>query len=140
MSSWLEIILAVFASVLASSGLWSYILYKKERRDKKKDDEDSANSAECKMLLGLGHDRIVSLCLKYIERGWVSSDEHEDLLKYLYEPYNKLGGNGTAKRLVEAVNSLPIHKMTYMQQVQNKNQTNKYNNIPPTPQVQNINP
>lgn len=79
------------------------------------------------MLLGLGHDRIVTLCMKYIERGWISSDEHEDLTKYMYEPYTKMGGNGTVKRLMAEVNKLPIHKITYMQQAQQNKKNNEAN-------------
>jgi len=60
------------------------------------------------MILGLGHDRIVSLCNEYIERGWISSDEYENLYKYLYKPYEEMGGNGSAKRLMAIVNNLPV--------------------------------
>ena len=30
-----------------------------------------------------------------------------------YKPYEKLGGNGSAKRIMTEVNKLPIHKSTY---------------------------
>ena len=63
------------------------------------------------MLIGLGHDRIIYLGLCYIERGWVTQDEYENLNDYLYDPYSQLGGNGSAKKIIEEVNKLPIRKV-----------------------------
>ena len=102
-----EFILAIVVAVLGCNGLWAFLQYIGEKK-----------GAKSRMLLGLGHDRLVYLCMRYIERGWISSDEHEDLTKYLYEPYTKMGGNGTVERLMIEVNKLPIHKMTYTQQAQ----------------------
>lgn len=66
------------------------------------------------MLLGLAHDRIVYLGLCYIERGdWVTQDEYENLNNYLYRPYEKMHGNGTAKRVMESVNRLRIIQGRY---------------------------
>ena len=62
------------------------------------------------MLIGLGHDRIVWLGMKYIERGWITNDEYENLNDYLWRPYEQLGGNGSAKRIMDAVNKLEIRK------------------------------
>ena len=61
----------------------------------------------------LTDDRIIYLCEKYIERGWISSDEYENLNMYLFEPYIKMGGNGTAKRLMAIVNNLPTKEVKY---------------------------
>ena len=109
MEPWVVALLTGLSAVLASSGFWAWAQAKRERKD-----------AKTQMLLGLGHDRIVYLCMKYIDRGWISSDEHEDLIKYLYTPYIGLKGNGTAERLVNEVNKLPIRKMTYIQQAKNQ--------------------
>ena len=62
-----------------------------------------------KMLIGLAHDRILYLGNKYIERGWVSAEEYENLYTYLYDPYEKMGGNGSAKRIMEKVQKLPSY-------------------------------
>lgn len=78
MEQWFQIVLTIFSSVLASSGLWAYLTKRSERKDVKTE-----------MLIGLAHDRIMYL---------------------LYEPYEKLGGNGSAKRIMRAVDQLPIHK------------------------------
>ena len=60
------------------------------------------------MLLGLAHDRIIWLCEKYIDRGWISTEEFENLHDYLYIPYKEMGGNGSAERLMNIVKTLPI--------------------------------
>ena len=62
------------------------------------------------MLLGLGHDRIIYLGGQYIKKGYVTEAEFENLNKYLYEPYKKLGGNGTAEKIMTDVKKLPIEK------------------------------
>lgn len=38
----------------------------------------------------------------YIARGWITTDEYEDLYKYLIEPYRDLGGNGIIENLIRA--------------------------------------
>ena len=65
------------------------------------------------MLIGLAHDRIIYLGMTYVERGYITQDEYENLYEYLYKPYEKLGGNGSAKRIMKEVNQLPIRKSTY---------------------------
>lgn len=102
MESWFQILLTIFSSVLASSGLWAYITKRLEKKDVKTE-----------MLIGLGHDRIMYLGMTYIERGYITSDEYENLYEYLYKPYEKMGGNGSAKRVMNEVNKLPIHKSKY---------------------------
>lgn len=98
----LQIIITVFSSVLASSGLWAFIMKKSERND-----------ARTKMLIGLAHDRIVTLGMKYIKRGSITHDEYEDFRKYIYEPYKGLGGNGSGDRIMCEVDKLPIRNGYY---------------------------
>lgn len=102
MEPWIQVILTIFSSVLASSGLWAYLTRRSEKKDVKTE-----------MLVGLAHDRILYLGMSYIERGFIRQDEYENLKVYLYEPYEKLGGNGSAKRIMEEVDKLPIHKFIY---------------------------
>ena len=66
------------------------------------------------MILGLGHDRFIFLGMKYVEKGEITQGEYENLNKYLYEPYKKMGGNGTAERLMQEVNKLRIVPDTYI--------------------------
>ena len=91
----IQMVLAVVCSVLASSGLWAFIQKKTEKKD-----------AKNKLLLGLAHDRIMYLGTSYIERGYITKDEYENLHDYLYLPYIEMGGNGTAKRVMQAVDRL----------------------------------
>lgn len=102
MEVWQQIVLTVFSSVLASSGLWAYITKRLEKKDIKTE-----------MLVGLAHDRILFLGMHYVDRGFITQDEYENLHDYLYVPYEKLGGNGSAKRVMQEVDKLPIKKSTY---------------------------
>ena len=69
--------------------------------------------------MGLAHDRIIELGIIYIERGWITQEEYENLHDYLYKPYEALGGNGTGKRIMEEVKKLPIKPVTYKGVVSN---------------------
>ena len=108
-SPWLHSVVTIICAVLASSGLWAFLQKRAERKAAK----SKQTTVETQMLIGLAHDRIIYLGMIYIERGWVSQDEYENLYEYLYKPYEKLGGNGSAKRIMIEVNKLPIHKSTY---------------------------
>jgi len=96
----IQIIVTVVCSVLASSGLWTFIAKRSEKKD-----------AKTRLLLGLAHDRIIFLASKYIERGWITKDEYKDLNEYLYDPYAEMGGNGTAKKIMQAVDRLELKNM-----------------------------
>lgn len=91
------VVQAILCTLLASAGFWAFVT---KVIDKK--------SAKSKMLLGLGHDRIMYLGMKYVDRGSITQSEYENLNRYLYEPYKKMGGNGTAERLMREVEKLPI--------------------------------
>ena len=105
-----ETILIAVLTALTSSGACSIILYLIQRRDLKKDKSSVAEKLQSDMLMGLGHDRIVYLGASYIERGYITQDEYENLHEYLCKPYAALGGNGTAKRIMAEVEKLPLHK------------------------------
>ncbi|MBO6267745.1 MAG: hypothetical protein J6N19_01205 [Clostridium sp.] len=57
-------------------------------------------------IAGLEHDRIVHIGSGYEKRGWISSEDYDDIDKYLYQPYKKLGGNGTAERVMQKLKNL----------------------------------
>ena len=94
-----QIIITVVGSVIASSGLWAFLSKIADRKDVK-----------TRMLVGLAHDRILFLGMSYIERGYITQDEYENLYDYLFLPYQKMGGNGSAARVMKEVDKLPIHK------------------------------
>ena len=98
MEPWVQqIVVPLAVAALTSSGLWALV---SKRADK--------NDAERKMLVGLAHDRITHLGMAYLTRGYITQDEYENLNDYLYQPYEKMGGNGSAKRIMEEVRKLPI--------------------------------
>lgn len=49
----------------------------------------------------------------YINRGYITKDEYEDFVHYLYNPYAKLGGNGLAERIYKDVSDLPLKRHQY---------------------------
>lgn len=98
-------IIIAIGSILASSGFWMWLMNKASGKD-----------ASDKMLLGLAHDRILSLGMEYIRRGTITKDEYENLYEYLYVPYQELGGNGSAKRVMNEVDALPFRHMTILQE------------------------
>lgn len=112
MEPWIQILITIISSVIASSGFWAYITRYVDRKDVKTE-----------MLIGLGHDRIVYLGMTYIERGYITQDEYENLFEYLYKPYEKMGGNGSAKRIMNEVNKLPIRKSKYIETSTDKDTT-----------------
>jgi len=95
-----QTIITVVCAVTASSGFWAFMQKRGEKSD-----------VRTKMLIGLAHDRIIYLGMCYIERGWISQEEYENLHDYLYAPYSDLGGNGSAKRIMLEVDKLPIRKL-----------------------------
>lgn len=95
--SWLEMAVTVLCSIIASSGFWAWLQHRRDRHD-----------STTKLVMGLAHDRILTLGMEYIERGWITQDEFENLHDYLYTPYKDNGGNGSGDRVMEEVQKLPI--------------------------------
>lgn len=99
MVDWVTLIITVVCSIFASSGFWAWMMSKEKHKN---------NGS--KLLIGLGHDRIMSLGMQYINRGYITRDEYENLYVYLYIPYKDLGGNGSAERIMKEVDKLPIRE------------------------------
>ena len=59
------------------------------------------------MVLGIVYDRLIHVCNKYIDQGWIDINVLNDIDKYLYSPYRERGGNGTAERLFDKLRALP---------------------------------
>ena len=92
-----QVVLTIVTSVLASSGVWAVVARVLDSK-----------SVRTQMLSGFGHDRICFLGQEYIKRGYIYADEYENLHDYLYTPYAKMGGNGTAKRIMDEVSKLEV--------------------------------
>lgn len=97
-------IVTIVGSVLASSGFWAYL----QNRRAEKNNKDDVLNAFADLLKGLAHDRIVFVGNTYIKRGWITNDEYDDFVKYLYDPYERVGGNGMARKVMREVENLPL--------------------------------
>lgn len=99
MEHWIQTLITILLTVLASGGFWSFLQYRSER----------ANNWN-KLTLGLAHDRIVSLADKYIARGYITREEYENVHDYLYVPYHACRGNGTGDKAMKQIDALPMHE------------------------------
>lgn len=98
MDAWIEhAVVIVLCSVLGSGGFWTYL----RSRDKK-------THATTKLMMGLAYTQLTTLGIQYIERGSITKDEFEDYRRYFFEPYQALGGNGVAERIMCDVSRLPF--------------------------------
>lgn len=105
MSNFAQTLVTILLALIGSAGFWGYLDARRARREKKNDKKN----ANTRLLVGMAHDRIIFLGMKYVERGFITRDEYENLNDYLYEPYAAAGGNGSAKRVMEEVRKLPLH-------------------------------
>ena len=102
-----QALITVLVTALTSSGFMSLILYLLQRRDRRKEKEAADTSAQTRMLIGLGHDRLIYLTDKYVRRGAITLKEKRNL-KFLYDPYSDMGGNGDCRIGYDACQDLPV--------------------------------
>lgn len=102
-------IVIIVTAIFASTGFWAFLTARLAAKDTKSAKEDKQMELQSKMLKGLAHDRICYLGEEYVKRGFITKDEYENLHDYLYSPYKELGGNGTAEKIMNEVEKLPIH-------------------------------
>ena len=108
MEIWTQVAVPVIVALLTSTALWGVVSKVILKRMELAAKRSKADEAERKLLVGLAHDRIIHLGMVYIDRGYITQDGYENLQVYLYEPYSEMGGNGSAKRVMEEVRKLPI--------------------------------
>lgn len=94
-----DIIVTLAVAVFGSTGFWTWL----QNRGKKK-------TAEAWLLMGLAYSEIIRRSEQYIKRGYITTDEYNELSRYLFEPYREMGGNGTAQKLMAEVQNLPTTK------------------------------
>lgn len=99
MDKWTEMIIAVILAVIGSSGIWTVVLRLIDRK-----------SSKTKLLVGLAHDRIVTLGEPITRRGYITKDEYENLIIYLGEPYLKCNGNSLAEKIINECKKLPMRE------------------------------
>lgn len=92
--------LGIIVAVLSSNGLFALIQWWLSSHHQKESIQDKA-------LKALLHDRIYEECYKILKRKTLTIDELDNL-KYLYEPYKALGGNGTCEYMMNEVQKLPV--------------------------------
>ena len=95
----IDIIVTLAVAVFGSTGFWTWLM----NRNKKK-------TAEARLIMGLAYSEIIKRSEHYIKRGYIATEEYNELNKYLYQPYKEMGGNGTAEKLVQEVKQLPTSK------------------------------
>lgn len=97
----MEIILAILgSSALAAiiSGIFSLLVSRQHK--------ENGVAAGVRILL---YERIKFLGTRYVEKGYVSNDDYEDLLKMHRVYHNPLKGNGFLDDIMEQVKKLPRH-------------------------------
>ncbi len=98
----MEIIFAIIGSGALSAliaGIFNLINNKMQRK-----------SIQSKLLMGMAYSKIIETAERYIQQGYIPTDEYKELEHYFYMPYKEMGGNGTAQKLMAEVAKLPSAK------------------------------
>ena len=95
----LQFLIYIVPAIFASQGLWTYLLYKRQKKDE-------SNNLRVQADLVILHDLIYRYCKKAIVRGYALFDEFDNITA-LFNVYSKIGGNGTAKKLYDEYCTLP---------------------------------
>lgn len=90
------VIVPIVVAIITSGGVWGFL----ERKNARKKNTEL-------LIMGLARSTIIKECEYYIHKECISSQEYDDIILYLYDPYTQLGGNGLAKRLVNEISNLP---------------------------------
>lgn len=104
----------IIGAIFGGSGVTflTFLIQRHDRKTDKRQKEYTELSRKISEIAdavkGQGHDRVVYLGGRYIQRGGITKDEYENLYDYIYLPYKALGGNGTAEKVMEDVKNLPI--------------------------------
>jgi|SRR5690606_6595837 len=114
METWLQLVLTSLVTLGASSGFWAYLQFRLQRKDRVK-------NATARLMMGVAYNMITTLGIAYIEQGFVTKDEYEEL-RLFYEPYKELGGNGLAERVMNGVALLPFKQNRHNEIFQDPNE------------------
>lgn len=100
-------VLTIILGILGSGTFCSLITLGLNRHWQQQDKKAAKSTAESRMLLGLGHDKILYLTDRIVKRGAITLKEKRNL-EYLYVPYKEMGGNGDCKIGYDACQKLRI--------------------------------
>lgn len=95
-----SILIAIFKKINQSKG--EAEAHAKQARDETETRLKNLEFANVALL----HDKIYQQCTTFINDGWISVDDLENL-DYLWRGYHNLGGNGTGEILYNKVKALP---------------------------------
>ena len=88
----------VIAAVIGSNALFAFIQFLITRHDQKKNALSKHEKAQNDMIIGLGHDKLLYLTDKFVQRGGVTLKERRNL-DYIYKPYREAGGYEACEKL-----------------------------------------
>ena len=95
-----DMVTTIIITIVGSGGFWTLLQFIVTKLTEKR-------TATSRMLLGLGHERILERCAFYKLRGYITPDEYAELERYLYKPYIHLDGDGAVEREMQRVKALP---------------------------------
>lgn len=96
----------VIIAIIGSNALFEFIRFLINRFDRKKAVLSDHEQAQNDMIIGLGHDKLLYLTDKFVQRGGITLKERRNL-DYIYKPYRAAGGNGDCQIGYEACEKLP---------------------------------
>jgi hypothetical protein len=117
---WVRVIMTILGSAVGSTGMWSFL----RSRDVKR-------AATTRLMMGMARETITTHGLAYIERGYITKEEFDELDKYFYKPYIALGGNGTAERIMAEVSRLSFSSRSRLSGISRNRDNEGWNtNVP----------
>lgn len=96
----------ILVAIIGSNALFTFVQFLITRHDNTKNALSQHEKAQNDMLIGLGHDKLLYLTDKFVQRGGITLKERRNL-DYLYKPYHAAGGNGDCQIGYEACENLP---------------------------------
>ncbi len=96
----------ILVAIIGSNALFTFVQFLITRHDNAKNALSQHEKAQNDMLIGLGHDKLLYLTDKFVQRGGITLKERRNL-DYLYKPYHAAGGNGDCQIGYEACEKLP---------------------------------
>ena len=114
-----EFLVGIVGVIFASNGFFQLLMLMYQSMEKEKERKRMEETekklisvkdfnALCRCVTGIAMFRIAREAKRYIDKGYVTSEEYHTLKHNLYEPYVALGGNGLAKKFMEEVEELPM--------------------------------
>ena len=98
-----EHLLVIVLAVIASTGFWEFLKFIFQNVIFK-----PKLTPEIRLLRGIGQIEIIFFGTKFLDQGYITTEEYDSLKNEIYGPYVEMGGNGLAKKMMEEIEKLPI--------------------------------